>query len=166
MSFWTVAQTHSQREKTATEHLARIGFETYYPQIKISAVVDRRKVQRVSPLFPAYVFVRVVDSWYPIQSAIGVMRVLPNIGDVGPAKIEDQVVRAIKQQEIRGFVQLPKQLQPGDKVRIVRGSFKDHIAVYDGMSGKDRQRVLLELLGRMVPIDIDPCDLVTLAVAP
>jgi hypothetical protein len=37
--------------------------------------------------------------------------------------------------------------------------FRDHIGVYDGQSGKDRERVLLALLGRMVRVEVPTADL-------
>jgi transcription antitermination factor NusG len=45
------------------------------------------------------------------------------------------------------------------KVRILRGTFADHPGIYDGASRKERERVLLEILGRMVPVDVAPADL-------
>ena len=159
--YWGIAQTHSQREGAAAEHLERKGFEVYLPRIKISLKGQRR----ITPLFPGYLFVRINAAWYPILSCIGVMRLLRN-GAQEPSRIEDKIVQDIQEREIRGIVKLPKRLQPGDQVRILRGTFKDHIAIYDGMNGKERERVLLELLGRKVPVDIHPDDLAALNVAP
>jgi len=163
VTYWGIAQCHPQQEGRAEEHLKRKGFEIYLPRIKIS--LKGRK--RITPLFPGYLFVRINNVWYPILSTIGVLRVLRN-GDAEPSKIEDKYVKSIQGREVRGVVKLePRQrMQPGDQVRILRGTFKDHIAIYDGMSGKERERVLLELLGRKVPIDIHPDDLAALGVAP
>jgi transcriptional antiterminator RfaH len=159
--YWGIAQCHPQQEGRAEEHLKRKGFEIYLPRIKVS-VKDRK---RIAPLFPGYLFVRINSVWYPILSTIGVLRVLRN-GNEEPSRIEDKIVKNIREREVRGLVKLPKPMQPGDQVRILRGTFKDHIAIYDGMSGKERERVLLELLGRKVPIDIHPDDLAALGVAP
>jgi transcription antitermination factor NusG len=60
----------------------------------------------------------------------------------------------------RGFIRLPKKNhERGEKVRITRGMFLDHFGIYDGSSRKDRERVLLDILGRMVPVDVAPGDL-------
>jgi transcription antitermination factor NusG len=70
--------------------------------------------------------------------------------------VRDNVVELIKAKERGGIVRLPdpKRLQPGARVRITKGSFEGHFGIYAGMSGKDRERVLLELLGRKVNVDL------------
>ena len=55
----------------------------------------------------------------------------------------------IRKQERNGLVKLPERehrLKKGQKVRITGGSFAGQIGLYEGLSGKDRARVLLELL--------------------
>lgn len=46
-----------------------------------------------------------------------------------------------------GAIDLPLKIRPGDRVRVLRGPFRDHLAIYAGMSGRDRIAVLLSLLG-------------------
>jgi transcriptional antiterminator RfaH len=150
MSYWTVAQTESQRERVAADHLERSGFEVYLPRIK-----NRKK--KVEPLFPCYLFVRIELHWHTINATIGVLRVLTVCDH--PAILPDKVLEEIRARENpHGFVRLPK-ARPGKQVRILRGSFADHVGIYEGASGKDRERVLLALLGRMVPVDVLPGDL-------
>jgi transcriptional antiterminator RfaH len=134
--------------------LMRQGFETYMPRIRI-------KTDRIALLFPTYIFCRIVDRWYSARWTIGVTRMLMD-GDQ-PARISEQILEEIRQREVGGFVKLPKQdnrKRPGDKVKIIRGSFEGHLAIYDGMSGKERERVLLELLGQMVPVELPSRDVI------
>jgi hypothetical protein len=42
---------------------------------------------------------------------------------------------------------LPPKVRPGDRVRVLRGPFRDHLAIYAGMTGRNRVAVLLRLLG-------------------
>ena len=151
MSFWSVAQTESQRERTAQRFLEQNGFETYLPMIKVS----RRNV----PLFPAYLFVRIVDRWYSIQHTIGVLQLLSS-GEL-PSRLDDKVIAQIRGQERNGVVRLPKPrgLQLGDRVVVLRGAFFDRVGLYDGQSSRDRQFVLLELLGRSVRVEVGKQDL-------
>ena len=156
-----MAQCYSQRESTADRLLKGKGFETYLPRIKEAAINCTR---RIAPLFPGYLFVRINISWYPILATVGVLRLL-RVGDE-PCKIDDALVTRIQKQEFRGLVRLPDtRLKIGDNVRILRGSFKDHIGVFAGMHGKARSKVLLELLGREVPIELSVDDLEALHVA-
>jgi transcriptional antiterminator RfaH len=156
MSYWAVAQTETQREHTVRLLLMRAGFMTYLPRIKHRG--------RIQPLFPGYLFIRLADRWYSVMWTAGVVRLLMS-GDQ-PAKLPEDVVTQIRKREHGGFVKLPIQrLKKGQKVRIVRGSFEGQIALYEGMSGKDRERVLLNLLGQKVPVELPSRDLEPLPIA-
>lgn len=150
--FWSVAQTETRREGTAQRFLGDQGFTTYLPRIKVK--------KRVVPLFPGYLFVRIFDRWYSVNQTIGVIHLL-TAGDT-PAQIRDSIVDQIKAKERAGIVRLPppQGLRVGQQVRVLRGSFEGHIGLYAGMSGKDREKVLLDLLGRKVPVDFHKADII------
>jgi transcription antitermination factor NusG len=157
MPYWSVAQCETHREPVAAQFLKAGGFECYFPRIKIQ--------QRVAPLFPGYVFVQIVDRWWSISNTVGVIRLL-NSGD-RPARLRDEIVNSIKAKERNGLVKLPQRpgLKVGDKIRIIRGSFEGHLGIYAGMSGKARERILLELLGRHVTVELSAKDFQPLNVA-
>jgi len=142
----------ARRDETLAEDLFRRGgFESYLPQTKSR----KGGKTRIAPLFPGYIFVRIIDQWYPVRWTIGVLRILM-AGDE-PARLADQVVDSIRRREVGGFVKLPSAikrgpLNPGQKVRILTGSFQGHVGLYDGQSPQERERVLLNLLGRRVPV--------------
>ena len=144
--YWTVAVAMSQREDLVRQHLERDGFEVYVPKIKVA--------KRPAPLFPGYLMVRVYVRWYPIRWCPGVLRLL--MDGERPARLRDHVVNEIRGREVRGFVKLPKvpTLEKGTKVRVLTGTFAGHVAIYDGMSGTQRERVLLDLLGQSVPVNM------------
>lgn len=152
MAFWAVAQTETQRERTAQKFLEQNDFQTYLPVTRV--------LQRAVPLFPSYIFIRIGEfRWSIIDNTIGVIRLL-RAGE-RPAELRDTVISEIRGLERQGIVRLPKMrvLKVGDKVRVMRGSFADHIGLHDGMSSRDRQFVLLELLGRKVRAEIPSADL-------
>jgi transcription antitermination factor NusG len=156
VSFWAVVQAEAQREHAARLLLMRNGFETYMPRIKVR--------NRISLLFPTYVFVRVIDRWYPILWTAHVIRLLM-AGDK-PACLKDEIMASIRKREIGGFVKLPlpnRQLKPGQKVRVIGGSFNGHIGLYQGQTSRDRERVLLELLGQAVPVELPGKDIAPLS---
>jgi len=151
--FWSVCQTESQRESVAKKFLKQAGYETYLPLIQVK--------RRVLPLFPAYIFVRIVDRWYSIRWTVGVLRVLTVDGL--PAQVSDKIMTAIQRREgENGLIKLPKKpgLQRGQRVRITRGAFENRVGVYDGMSGPDRVKVLIDLMGRDVPVSVATPDVV------
>jgi len=59
-----------------------------------------------------------------------------------PAKVPDAVIAEIKSREREGAIELPPKLRSGDRVRVLRGPFRDHLAIYAGMSGRDQIAVL------------------------
>jgi transcriptional antiterminator RfaH len=162
VSFWTVVQADrrllalnrkAQPTSLAEDLFGRAGFETYLPRIKVRT----DGIVRIRPLFSSYVFVRVaIERWSPIAFTPGVIRVLMN-GD-HPAALNDAVIDAIRGREKKGFVQLPRGPQIGERVRVVGGQFAGHIGLYAGQSPHERERVLLELLGRSVRVELAASD--------
>ena len=64
-----------------------------------------------------------------------------------PAKVPDAVIAETRSREREGVIELLPKLRPGDRVRVLRGPFRDQRGIYAGMSGRDRVAVLLRLLG-------------------
>ena len=152
--YWCVAQTQSQREKVAAEFLAAASYETYLPRILV-------KRGREAPLFPGYLFVAIEEQWWAVRWSVAVVRLL--MWDEQPARVPDKVVMGIRRREgADGLVRLPRVrgLQRGDAVRIVGGSFVGQLGLYEGMSGDARVCVLLELMGRKVPVSLGRADVV------
>ena len=156
---WAVVQCEAMREHAVRLLLMRGHYVTYLPRIKLYG--------RITPLFPSYLFVNIACMrWYPILWTPHVIRLLM-AGDQ-PAKLPEDIVTHIRKREQNGLVKLPnvsRQLKKGQKVRVIRGSFEGQIGLYEGMSGKDRERVLLELLGQAVVVDMPGKDIAPLPVA-
>ena len=160
MSYWSVCQTESRREAAAAKFLREGGFEVYLPRIAVKNPVR----EKVAPLFPGYVFLGIEGGrWWEARWAIGVVRVL--MVDGMPARVPEKVMREIRRREdASGLVRLPGMAR-GTRVRIVRGSFMGKVGLYDGLSGERRVRVLLELLGRAVPVSIAGGDVTAVGAA-
>jgi len=155
MSYWAVVHTQSRHEDMVCVQLTREKFEIYLPRIKLES--------RIAPLFPGCLFVRIVDRWYPVRWTRGVIGLLPI-----PAQVQEKTMTEIRKREGRdGFVKLPSppRLKKGQQVRIIRGNFEGQVALCEGMSGKDRVRVLLNMLGQKVPVELSGHDLEPLPVA-
>jgi len=154
---WWVCQTEANFERVARLLLMRLGFETYAPRIKVRG--------RIAYLFPAYLFVAAGERFYPVLWTPHVVRLLM-AGD-RPATVRSEIVAHIRKREVAGFVKLPlpNRLKPGQKVKVTNGAFEGQIGLYEGMSGKDRERVLLELLGQAVSVELPARDIAPLGVA-
>lgn len=158
MSYWSVAQCETQRIHLTRLLLMRLEFETYMPRFK-------SKAGKILLLFPSYIFVRITSQFYPVVWTPGVTRVL--MTGEQPARLPEDIVSAIRKREVGGFVRLPsndRRLHKGDQVRIVRGSFEGQIGIYDGMTSHQRERVLLQLLGSWVPVDLPATDVAPLKI--
>jgi len=147
---WCVAQTESCRERTAARWLEHGGIQTWLPLIRSSG--------RIEPLFRGYLFVDVYGAWSGIENTIGVVQLLKS-GE-RPAELPLREIARLRGMERDGLVRLPKPrgLQLGDKVRVIRGLFADHLAIYDGQGSRDRVFVLLEFMGRNTRAEIARAD--------
>jgi transcriptional antiterminator RfaH len=161
MAYW-VAQTENQRETIAAFFLAQGGFQTYLPRIR----VNRARRSRITALFPGYIFIVARDRWYGVESTIGITNLVKS-GSL-PAQLADGIIDQIRARECDGLIKLPsapKRFKRGDQVAIARGSFRGHLALYDGQCARDRVFVLFELLGRQTRVELAFGDVAPAAIA-
>jgi transcriptional antiterminator RfaH len=151
-AFWGVVRSLPKREAFAAERLRMDrGFEVFLPLVQ---------TQRASkPLFSGYFFCRIVDRWRAINSTLGVL-CLVRVGDC-PARCPDHEIAALRAMiDGHGFISLPDRpitsvrpkIAVGAKVRITAGPFGGMSGLYAGMSAKDREKILLNLLGSQRPV--------------
>src|SRR5258706_8012290 len=155
--FWSVAITKPNNENRAEVNLARQGYLTYLPKY-LSKIGKEIKVKI---LFPRYIFVRIENQWHRINSTFGVSRILLN-NESRPAIDPDKIIDNLKlKEDNKGLISLPDppKFRQGEKVRVVNHSLSGYIGIYQGMRGCDRARILLEMLGQSVPVDVDEKDL-------
>jgi hypothetical protein len=112
--YWAVARTQAQREQAALLHLERQQFEVYLPIIK-----TMRRI-RGEPLFPGYIFIRIIDRWYSIMGTIGITHLLRS-GEQ-PACCPDAVIDDIRRREEGGYVKLPTHRPSGSRTASGCGS--------------------------------------------
>jgi transcriptional antiterminator RfaH len=109
----------------------------------------RKTLEVPAALFPGYLFIRIVEGrWWDARWSVGVARII--LDGNRPAVVADAVIDGIKAREVDGLIQLappPSEFNPGDRLRIVQGAFAGHLAVYAGMTSRQRIEVLLILLG-------------------
>jgi transcription antitermination factor NusG len=153
---WLVATTHARKENVAQEHLAAQGFRTFVPRFR------RRRPGRLeaelAPLFPGYVFVLLATGmlWQPINSTRGVRRLLGS--RVGcPLTMPSQAMDLLQARCVAGVVtRLVEDLCAGDRVKFISGPLADQIATVEGLDDQGRVRVLLDLLGIINSVSVDP----------
>jgi transcription antitermination factor NusG len=146
MGYWAVARTLIRREKFAADQLGGVGFEVFAPKTT------------TGPLFPGYLFIRIGDTWRAIDRTVGVLS-LVKFGDA-PARCPEAEVEALMDRvDPDGLIRLAPPPKPsrrpipiGAKVRVAGG----FTGIYLGMTAREREKVLIDLLGRQRPVILRP----------
>lgn len=158
MKSWFVAHTHPMKEQIAEQHLREQGFDVYLPRFKKMRRHARKVEEVLAPLFPRYLFVAMeveVAHWRCVNSTRGVSYLLQNDGL--PAEIPKKIVETLKEKEtVDGFISINSLAAfiKGDKVRVLKGVFKDHLAIFETMDAKQRTQLLLTFLGRETKVSL------------
>jgi transcriptional antiterminator RfaH len=159
---WYVIHTKWAGETVAESNLQRQGYEVYLPRLQQTVRRRRRLQERIVPLFPRYLFLRLNEGSQvlgPVRSTTGVTSVV-RFGS-SYATVPDQLIRALQARadpETGLHCMPPPALPaPGSAIKIAEGPFDGLEGVFECESGENRAVVLLNMLGRntrvQVPID-------------
>lgn len=161
--FWAAAQLQPSRTRLALHCLALAGFVTYVPRLRVRRARRGRDVEAAPLLFPGYAFVAIELQWRAAHYCPGVLRLVQD--GQQPARVPDQVIAELRGRERDGLIELPRPrgLRVGDPVRILRGPFTGHLALYAGMAPHERVAVLLALLGGQTRVTLPKGDIVPMA---
>ena len=153
---WFVVQTKSADEHRVETHLLNQKIETFLPLIETHLYRNGKMVQIIKPFFSNYLFARLDLKlhYYKVKWTRGVSKLLGS-GD-GPVPISDKVIQTIKERTGKdNLVKLEKELKEGDLVQITSGPFKEFNGIFQQkMSDNGRVRILLNLIGVEVPVQI------------
>jgi transcriptional antiterminator RfaH len=154
MPFWGVVRSLPKREAFAAERLRMDGgFEVFLPLVQTK--------RASAPLFSGYFFCRIVDRWRSINSTLGVL-CLVRVGDC-PARCPDTEIERLKAMiDGHGYIKLPeapaapagRKIAIGAKVKVTAGPFGGLSGLYAGQSTRERELVLLNVLGGQRPVSI------------
>ena len=159
MKQWYALYTKPRKEHQVKAILQGRGIDAFLP------TVCRKERRRDRPdrivYFPCYLFARIDFDETPLSSITwmpGVRRIVSTGSQ--PAVVADEIVALIRGRlgeiEEVGYGKFTK----GDRVRITSGPLRDLEAVFDQpLSAADRVRILLDVMGRMTPVAIDPMHL-------
>lgn len=158
MQCWYVARTKPRREVTTTAILMQRGIDVYLPTVPAGRQ-GTGSPRFGEPLFPGYLFANIdlgSDEWLAARSAPGVAYFL-GCGDGAPSPLPDDLIEAIRQRaDQQPIKQRVIPFRQGESVLIKDGPFAGIEAVFDGcLTGRGRVRVLLEIVQRVVPVDLD-----------
>jgi transcriptional antiterminator RfaH len=150
---WYLVQTKPSSETIAQTNLIRQGYEVYLPRLAERVRWRSGWRERISALFPRYVFLRLLEgsqALAPVRSSVGVVSVVRFGGKY--AVVPDQIIDGIK---ARGdpdsglhHIKRPASLISGERVRIIMGAFEGLDGIFERTAGIDRVSVLMRLLGQ------------------
>jgi transcriptional antiterminator RfaH len=156
---WYVVYCKPQKEGYAQFHLKLKGIEVLFPRLSLPNVSRER--QRIIPLFPNYIFVRIdLSSEYNgVLWSPGVKRFV-SFGE-NPAPLDDSIAEyLISQANSDGIIAARYDLRPGQEVQMSGGSFEGLTGIIkEPPDAKGRVKVLMTLLNRQVDV-IVPASLV------
>jgi transcriptional antiterminator RfaH len=150
MPFWAVVRAVPHHDRLAAECVSQAGFETFVPKIRVQ--LESR--WRTTPLFAGYFFARIIDQWRAIKRTMDVLCVV-KVGAVSSRCPDEEIAKLIARSDPDGVIRLrarpvaaPRRvLAPGSRVAIVDGPFRGLEGVYAGMSTREREKILLHVLG-------------------
>jgi transcription antitermination factor NusG len=153
---WYVVQTQPHREHLAAEHLVKQGFEAFLPRQRKTVRHARRLSERLVSYFPGYMFVRLdlgAQRWRSVNGTIGVRGLI--MGADRPAAAPVGLVETLQERaDARGCLAAPPAYALGDRVRLLSGPLADLVGELDRFEGSARVRILVELVGGVVPVTV------------
>jgi transcriptional antiterminator RfaH len=155
MLHWYALYTKPRKEHQVDAALRGQGIETYLPTVQ-RKVRRRDRPDRVV-YFPCYLFARIDLTVVPrstIDWMPGIRRIVGSGGQ--PAVVDAEIIEMVRQR-LEAIEEVGcGNLKQGDRVRIISGPLRDLEAVFDKpMSPANRVRILLDVVGRMTPVEID-----------
>jgi transcriptional antiterminator RfaH len=155
MEHWYALYTKPRKERQVDALLRGRGIETYLPTVR-RKTKRRDRPERIV-YFPCYLFARLDFETLP-RSSIAWMPGIRSVASMGeqPAIVADEIVELVRCRleaiEDVGCGRFRK----GDRVRVVSGPLRDLDAVFDqSLSQANRVRILVDVVGRMTPVDIE-----------
>ena len=154
---WFVARVLPHREASAQFNLHRQGYRSFAPGLRRTIRHARTMRNVIAPLFPGYIFVILdlsADRWRCVNSTIGVASLI--MGVEQPTPVPPGIVEAlVAATESSGTVRLDRDLEIGQKLRILSGPFAATLCRLAHLDDKGRVRVLLEFMGAEVSARLD-----------
>jgi len=155
-TFWYVIHTKPGDEDRVRINLRNQEIEVFFPLLETYQYCNGRMVPKIKPLFPNYLFARLDLElhYYKVKWTRGVNKILGSGNQ--PIPISEKVIQTIKERSGKNnLVKLEDELKDGDIVQVNSGPFKSLRGVFQKMmSSKGRVRILLNLIGVDVPVQI------------
>ena len=151
---WYAVHTLPFAETRAEAQLVNQRVRTFLPKRQKTVRHGRKLSTITAPFFPRYLFV-ILDlerqRWRSVNGTFGVSSLV--MGGDRPIPVPHGVVESMLEvADVDGLLQLRSDLKVGAAVRVTSGPFTEQLGILDRLDDSCRIRVLLEILGRQVPV--------------
>lgn len=158
MEAWYLLHCKGKQEERAQLNIENQGYSTCLPRIKRQKIVQGKRVERIEPLFPNYIFIH-LDSNTANFNALRSTRGVNGFVRFGgmPATVPNEVMTAVLALEQNSENQHTAQptFSAGEKVTITEGPFAGLQAIYNMPKGEERCLIFLDMLGKQQRIVIE-----------
>lgn len=156
---WYAAYTRAHHEKRVAQQLEQRAIEVFLPLYDSVRRWKDRRVRLQLPLFPGYVFVRMLlRSRLQVLEIPGVASLVGFGGHPTPVPAEDiDTIRACLAGD--QAVQPHRYVQRGQRVRVLNGPLTGFTGIVVRQRNRTRFVISFELLQRSVAVEIDAADL-------
>jgi len=158
---WYVVHTRPHQEARAETHLDRQGFKTFAPVFARTVRHGGRFRTSNASLFPRYIFVQfdiALDRWRCVNGTLGVSRLIMAAEVPLPVPIG-----AVEEMILSQGTGVAAPFEAGAAIRVATGPFSGFTGRLTHLDDGGRVKILLSILGGMVPFSIDAKDLLPAA---
>lgn len=154
---WYLVYSKPRKEELARVNLERQGYPTYLPMMRTPRRRMGRRIVRVEPMFPRYLFIHLdtaSDNWAPIRSTLGVAN-LVRFGML-PSPVPQDLIDTLRTRDDSDGVQdVPLHtFEEGQKVRIEEGPFMGYEGIFLARTSEERVLILLDIVGKSAKAQI------------
>jgi transcriptional antiterminator RfaH len=151
---WYVIYTKPQQDECAQFHLRAKGIEAFFPRLLLPKF--SRKRNRIVPLFPNYLFVRIyLEKEYDYVRWSPGVKYFVSFSDT-PVPLDDSIVEyLIRQADSVGLISARADLQVGQEIRITGGPFDGSLGLIQKIpDARGRVKILMQLLSRKLVVEV------------
>jgi transcription elongation factor/antiterminator RfaH len=162
---WYAVLTRSRQEKTAASMLDYLAVANFLPLITQERRWSDRKQMVSAPLFPGYLFVRIVrssDSLLQVLKIPGVVDFVRNRN--GPMMIPEKEIEDVRTVLAYGRGCSPHAfLRVGDRIRVTRGALAGLEGTLIRNGAQSKVVISVEMIQRSVSVNVDLSDVEPIA---
>ena len=135
-------------------------YRVVVPEQKIVEVKDGVKKEKVKKMLPGYVLVEMVmsdEAWYIVRNTQGVTGFIGSSGKGAKPipRLPNEVDDILGKMGL-SRIDASKELEPGKKVRILEGPFKDMEGTIESVDMKTQKlNVNVDLFGQVTKVEVD-----------